>query len=80
MSTVDTHHEDYIEYKDQWALCRDLSEGQCAIHKAGEKYLPRLKDETDHANFITKDTFNSVVTRLNYISNRVDAIYSILIK
>jgi hypothetical protein len=44
-STVDTQHEDYQEYQEQWKLCRNLAEGQCAVHKAGVKYLPMLKNE-----------------------------------
>lgn len=47
MSIVDTQHPEYKEMLPRWRLCRDLAEGQCAVHKAGELYLPKLKDETD---------------------------------
>lgn len=31
-----------------------------------------------HMNFVQKDTFDQVVTRIDHISSRVDAIYSII--
>lgn len=37
-----------------------------------------VKDDTEHVNFVTFDTFNEVVTRIDHISNRVDSIYSIV--
>lgn len=38
------------------------------------------KDDEEHSNFVTKDTFNGLVTRLDHISNRVDAIYARLVR
>lgn len=36
--------------------------------------------ENQHNGFVTKDTYNGLVTRIDHISNRVDAIYSKLVK
>lgn len=36
--------------------------------------------EGQHNGFVSKDTFNGLVTRIDHISNRVDAIYSKLVK
>jgi hypothetical protein len=44
---VDTQHADYSRMVKTWKLCRDLSQGQRAIHEAGIEYLPKLKDESD---------------------------------
>jgi hypothetical protein len=44
---VDTTHKDYAAGQAKWSRCRDAVDGQDAVHAAGEKYLPRLKDQTD---------------------------------
>jgi hypothetical protein len=47
---VKTQHPDYVAYTDKWARCRDVSAGTDAVHAAGVKYLPKLKeqDETEY--------------------------------
>jgi hypothetical protein len=47
MANVDTTHEEYDEYSEFWERIEDVLEGQDAIHEKGEKYLPRLKDQSD---------------------------------
>lgn len=47
MAGVRTTHSQYDEYKPIWDTCSDVVDGQRAIHKGGEKYLPKLKDETE---------------------------------
>jgi len=42
---VTTRHTDYSKYSSKWARCRDAVEGEDAIKKAGEKYLPRLSGQ-----------------------------------
>lgn len=44
---VATTHPGYDKYLPKWKRCRDVSDGQDAIHTAAEAYLPKLKDETD---------------------------------
>lgn len=46
MMAVDTKHPEYLQYESEWRKGRDCAEGQYSIHKAGEKYLPKLSDQT----------------------------------
>lgn len=46
MLKVDTHHSQYAKMLPIWEKCNDAVEGQHAIHNAGVKYLPELKDQT----------------------------------
>jgi hypothetical protein len=45
----DTTHAQYEEFKDVWAMCRDCSTGQRAVHNGGTTYLPKLSGQTDEA-------------------------------
>lgn len=47
--SVKTLHPDYIAKSSEWKKCRDVSEGESAIHSAREQYLPRLAEETDES-------------------------------
>lgn len=47
MKDVNTTHRDYDKYLPKWQRARDVLAGQDAVHKAGEKYLPRLTDQDD---------------------------------
>lgn len=40
--SITREHKDYKARKDQWVVCRDALEGEDAIKKRGEKYLPKL--------------------------------------
>lgn len=42
---VNTQHPDYKRMVDRWRRCRDVADGQDAVHAAGELYLPRLHDQ-----------------------------------
>ncbi|MCP4262019.1 MAG: DUF4055 domain-containing protein [Planctomycetes bacterium] len=48
-------HKDYSKRADQWKRVRDSIEGQDAIHKAGETYLPKtsgmVKNDTDGTQY-----------------------------
>lgn len=45
----DTPHQQYAAMKATWKMCRDCVEGQRAIHKAGEEYLPKLSGQSPEA-------------------------------
>lgn len=45
---IDKPHSQYEQYINDWVKCRDAKEGQSAIHKAKEKYLPKLSGQTDN--------------------------------
>ena len=49
MSGVRTTHREYDEYAEVWRTCDDVVDGQRAMHKAGERYLKKLTDETADA-------------------------------
>ncbi len=65
MSKVDTQHADYSKYLPKWQRCRDASDGQDAVHAAGTKYLPKLKDQTDddYAAYKTRAGFYNATWR-----------------
>jgi hypothetical protein len=42
---ADSKHSSYEHGAAKWARCRDAVAGQDAVHAAGEKYLPKLKDQ-----------------------------------
>jgi hypothetical protein len=43
---ADSQHKDYAELSAKWSRCRHAIAGQDEIHEHGEKYLPKLKDQT----------------------------------
>lgn len=49
MAGVRTTHREYDEYAEVWRTCDDVIDGQRAMHKAGERYLPKLINETSEA-------------------------------
>ena len=44
---IETNHPEYQGMCQKWARMRDVVGGQDAVHAAGERYLPRLSDQTD---------------------------------
>lgn len=46
--SIDSPHTDYNKYANDWIKCRNAKEGQSAIHKAGELYLPKLSGQDPH--------------------------------
>lgn len=47
MKGVRTQHPEYIAAAGQWKRARDASEGEKAVHAAGEDYLTKLAEEED---------------------------------
>lgn len=61
-SGVRTTHPDYDKLSPKWQRCSDVVDGQDDLHKAGEKYLPKLTDETPAAyssRVMRSDFFNA---------------------
>lgn len=59
---VKTTHREYDRFEPQWQRCADVVDGQRAIHAAGEKYLPKLTEESDtdyRARVARSDFFNA---------------------
>lgn len=59
---VKATHRDYDKYSPKWKRVRDVLDGQDAMHKAGEAYLPKLTNESDadyKARVKRSDFFNA---------------------
>lgn len=65
MNKIDTPHKDYGKYALKWERCRDVSDGQDAVHAKGEKYLPKLgtQDRTDYAAYKCRAGFYNATWR-----------------
>ena len=61
----DTQHSDYAGAKARWDKCRDVIDGEDAIHAAGDKYLPKLKDQdqADYAAYVKRTPFYNATAR-----------------
>lgn len=53
MPGVRTTHKEYDRFIEVWKTCDDVVSGQRAMHKAGERYLPRLNDE-DTSSYLAR--------------------------
>ncbi len=65
---VRTEHADYTDMLPQWTMCSDLEKGQRAVHKAGERYLPKLEGEeasSYSARIKRSDYFNAYYRTIN---------------
>lgn len=45
--SVDSNHPQYADAAEKWQTCADAVQGQWAVHAAGERYLPKLTEQTD---------------------------------
>lgn len=62
---VATQHPGYAKFAPKWKRCRDVSDGQDAVHAAGTAYLPRLKDQTneDYTAYVKRAGFYNATWR-----------------
>ena len=62
---VDTRHREYLAHQDIWRRIREVLAGQDAIRAAGERYLPRLKgqSEAEYASYAARGTFHDATSR-----------------
>ena len=65
MATVNTTHKDYDKMLARWQMCEDAADGQHAIHASGEKYLPRLKEQSidDYKSYRDRALFYNATWR-----------------
>ena len=61
----DTQHSDYAAALPRWTKCRDAIEGEDAVHKAGEQYLPRLKgqENDEYLAYVKRTPFYNATAR-----------------
>lgn len=62
---VDSRHEEYMKYINQWVKCRDAVEGEDAVKEAGEAYLPRLRrqDDSEYESYKGRAMFFEAASR-----------------
>lgn len=62
---INSHHPDYDKMFSKWERCEDTSAGRDAILQAKDKYLPRLKDqsEEDYTSYLVRATFYNATWR-----------------
>jgi len=58
---ADSKHPSYEHGAAKWSRCRDAVAGQDAVHMAGEKYLPKLKDQS-------KEDYDAYKCRATYFN------------
>jgi hypothetical protein len=65
MLKPDTQHSEYSNALPRWTKCRDAIDGEDAVHKAGEKYLPKLKEQTpdDYKAYVQRTPFYNATAR-----------------
>lgn len=61
----DTQHSEYTAALPRWTMCRDAIEGEEAVHKAAEKYLPKLKgqDNDEYSAYVKRTPFYNASAR-----------------
>ena len=61
----DTQHAEYADALPRWTKCRDAIAGEDAVHKAGEKYLPKLsgQDSAEYSAYVKRAPFYNATAR-----------------
>ena len=62
---VNAKSKKYSRFLEQWQRCRDVLSGQDAIHAAGTKYLPMLKEQSqeEYLAYVKRTTFYNATFR-----------------
>lgn len=65
MLKPDTQHTEYSAGLIRWTKCRDVLDGEDAVHNAGERYLPKLKEQTteDYKAMVLRTPFYNATAR-----------------
>jgi len=65
MAKPDILHTDYAEHSGQWSKCRDVIEGEDAIHAGGEKYLSALTGQStkEYRSYVMRTPFFNATGR-----------------
>jgi hypothetical protein len=60
-----TKHEEYEKHYPEWELMEDVLQGEDAVHKEGEKYLPRLtgQDNNEYSAYVMRAPFYNATAR-----------------
>jgi len=62
---VTTQHPLYTKMLDKWQRCRDVIEGEDAIHEAGERYIAKLRDQqaNEYSAMVNRTPFYNATWR-----------------
>ncbi len=62
---VSTQHKDYDRMLPKWKRCRDVADGQDAVHAATTTYLPKLNGQApkDYESYVKRATFYNATWR-----------------
>jgi len=65
MVSVANEHPDYTLWKAEWTKCRDCFDGQSAVKRRGQLYLPRLSgmDNNDYNAYRFRALFYSITSK-----------------
>ena len=65
MIKPDTTHSEYAAAQARWMACRDVIDGEDAVHKGGDRYLPKLTDQTtsDYKAYVMRAPFYNATSR-----------------
>lgn len=80
---VNFKRRDYQDYLDIWTKCRDVSEGQEAVHKRNTRYLAKLEGQTDseYRAYLGRASFYNATGRtvdaMSGMLFRKDPLYSV---
>ncbi len=60
-----TKHSEYEEHYPEWEVMEDVLQGEDAVHKEGEKYLPRLtgQDNNEYSAYVMRAPFYNATAR-----------------
>ena len=60
-----TKHEEYEDHYPEWEVMEDVLKGEDAVHKEGEKYLPRLtgQDNNEYSAYVMRAPFYNATAR-----------------
>ena len=58
-------HPEYDKYAPIWEMCEDFYDGAAAVKKAGDRYLPRLEEQSQSSydSYLTRTSFFGAVGR-----------------
>ena len=80
MHNVETQHPLYIKYKKRWEMIRDCIEGDDAIKKKGEVYLPKLCRASPKEEEMVYRAYQARAFWVNYTGQALENIHGMIMR
>ena len=80
MNNVETEHPIYTKFKRRWELIRDCVEGDDAIKKKGDVYLPKLCRASPREEEIVYKAYQSRAFWVNYTGQALENIHGMIMR